>query len=159
MLIRYYRKQLLVISGWLLHSLRSNFQLCVFTVRLLSFFLGSKRDSTYSNGGDGEVMSGFGKEIAKKRNALKSPNQQENLKKIDSNLNERALHSAKSDERGIKKGKVAPGDEIRARERTPKSESMHSKLGRKDEKRKAVCIHVICLQNLICCKSNLLTTW
>lgn len=98
---------------------------------------GSKRDSTYSNGGDGEVMSGFGKEIAKKRNALKSPNQQENLKKIDSNLNERALHSAKSDERGIKKGKVAPGDEIRARERTPKSESMHSKLGRKDEKRKA----------------------
>ncbi|XP_065064400.1 anillin-like [Rhopilema esculentum] len=48
---------------------------------------GQKRDSVYSNYGADEDMSGFAKEIAKKRKAIKSPYQEQSLKKIDSNLN------------------------------------------------------------------------
>ena len=78
-------------------------------------------------------MSGFGKEIAKKRNALKGSSQQEHLKKLDSNVKERAMHSVKKDQIEMK-GK----EEKRVKQAAPKRESSHVKQERKEEKRKAV---------------------
>ena len=88
----------------------------------------------YSNCGDDESMSGFGKEIAKKRSAFKNSNQTEHLERIDAGLNERSMHTLRNE---AMENKIT--DERPNNATTHKRESTRGKHDRKDEKRKAVC--------------------
>ena len=95
---------------------------------------GRQRESLYSNCGDEESMSGFGKAIAKKRNALKSPRQEELLKNIDTGLSDRAIHATRNETVEVKRK-----EERHAHVKAHKRDSVHDKHERKEEKRRAVC--------------------
>lgn len=95
---------------------------------------GRQRESLYSNCGDDESMSGFGKAIAKKRNAMKNPSQEEHLKRIDAGLSDRATHAARNESVEINRK-----EERRANVTAHKRDSAHHKNERREEKRKAVC--------------------
>ena len=92
-----------------------------------------QRDSLYSNHSDEESLSGFGREISKKRNALKSSGQEENLKRIDACLDDKAMDAARNETMEAKSK-----EEKQVKAKIHERKATHSKHERNEEKRKAV---------------------
>ena len=97
-----------------------------------------QRDSLYSNQSDEESLSGFGKEISKKRHALKSSGQEENLKRIDASLDNKAMDAARN-ETAEEKSR----EERRVDAKMHERKVTHSKHERHEEKRRAVTCYLI----------------
>jgi len=91
-----------------------------------------QRDSLYSNQSDEESLSGFGKEISKKRHALKSSGQEDNLKRIDASLDNKAMDAARNETAEAKSR-----EERRVDAKMHERKVTHSKHERHEEKRRA----------------------